>query len=115
MVTTSTPHTAITADQAVTAARSLIADELPDLVGAGMPWRMRSPLGGVWIVPLWIAYPGHDRPSTVGSVAVDETSGYIVSWTPADEVLANAARFRERNAEALAAGLESSFGADSGA
>ena len=106
MATTPVTRTSITAGQALAAARAFIADQLTDLMGTGNPWRMRSPLGSVWIVPVWVAYPGHDRPGTVGSVAVDEASGNIVSWTPAEEVLANAELYHHRNAEAIAAGFD---------
>ena len=107
MVTTPLSHKRVTAGQALAAARAFIADQLTDLMGTGNPWRMRSPFGGVWVVPVWIAYPGHDRPNTVGSVAVDEATGNIVSWTPVDEVLANAELYHDRNAEAIAAGFDS--------
>jgi len=107
MVTTVVARRSITATQALAAARAFIADQLTDLMGTGNPWRMSSPFSSVWVVPVWIAYPGHDRPVTVGSVAVDETTGNIVSWTAVDEVLANAELYHERNAEAIAAGSES--------
>jgi hypothetical protein len=112
MVTTTETHTTISAGRAMNAARMLIADQLTDLVGAGTPWRMRSPLGSVWVVPLWISYPGHERPGTVGSVAVDEATGHVVSWTPLEDVLAHVEQYRERNAEAIAAGLEGLIPAD---
>lgn len=110
MVATAIPHTSITAGQALEAARMFIADQLTDLMGAGIPWRMRSPFGGVWIVPVWIAYPGDDRPNTVGSVAVDEATGNIVSWTPVDEIMANSILYQDRNSKAIAARFASLVG-----
>jgi hypothetical protein len=106
MVISPLSHKSVTAGQALAAARAFIADQLTDLMGTGNPWRMRSPFGSVWIVPVWITYPGHDRPNTVGSVAVDEATGTVVSWTPADDVLANAEAFHHRNAEAIAASFD---------
>jgi hypothetical protein len=110
MLTAHRSHTSVTAGEALATARAFIADQLTDLMGTGNPWRMRSPFGSVWIVPVWIAYPGHDRPNTVGSVAVDEATGNIVSWTSADDVRANAELFQDRNAEAIAAGFDSLTG-----
>ncbi|MBI4770971.1 MAG: hypothetical protein HY784_11335 [Chloroflexi bacterium] len=86
-------------------AQEFIADYLTDLMGAGEPWRMGSPLGSVWVVPIQIAYPGHDLPETIGSVAVDDATGNIVSWTPVEEMTGNAERFHTRNKEAIRAGL----------
>jgi len=95
-----TTPTTISAKEAMTIAQEFVADYLTDLMGAGTPWRMRSPLGGIWVVPIWLAYPGFDEQMTVGSVAVDEITGLIVSWTPIPEILAEAERFHtERQSE----------------
>lgn len=88
-----TTSTTISAKEAVTIAQEFVADYLTELMGAGTPWRMRSPLGGIWVVPIWLAYPGFAEQTTVGSVAVDEITGLIVSWTPIPEILAEAERF----------------------
>jgi hypothetical protein len=104
----------ITAIQALDVARAFVADRLTDLMGTGIPWRMRSPFGGVWVVPIWIAYPGYDQPGTVGSVAVDEATGNIVSWTPVDEALANAEQFHERYFDSIQVGFRALGEANSG-
>lgn len=83
----------LSAQQAIEIAQTFIADHLTDLMGAGIPWRMSSPLGSMWVVPVWIAYPGYEHPATIGSVAVDEITGMLISWTPFDEIFANAERF----------------------
>ena len=105
MIPTPALHSRISARQALDVARTFVADYLTDLMGAGIPWRMRSPFGSVWVVPIWIAYPGHSQPETVGSVAVDEATGNIVSWTPVEEALANAEQFHERFADAILKGF----------
>ena len=95
-----TTPTTISAQEAVVIAQDFVSDYLTDLMGAGTPWRMRSPLGGIWVVPIWLAYPGFAEHMTVGSVAVDEVTGLIVSWTPITEILSEAERFHtERQSE----------------
>ena len=105
MIATAQRTDTVSAQQALEVAQDFIADRLTDLMGAGAPWRMSSPFGRVWIVPIWIAYPGHDLIGVIGSIAVDEWTGNIVSWTPEDEVRANATHFREQNEAAIASGF----------
>lgn len=114
MIATPLRQSHFTARQALDAARVFVADHLTDLMGTGIPWRMRSPFGSVWIVPIWIAYPGHDVPGTVGSVAVDEATGSIVSWTPVDEALANAEEYHARYADVIREGFRSLSPSDPG-
>ena len=87
-------------------AQEFVADHLTDLMGVGSPWRMQSPLGRIWVVPVWIAYPGFEQPATIGSIAVDETSGAIISWTPVEEMKANAAQFHAVNREQIVANFQ---------
>lgn len=100
------PRTTVSAEQALEAAREFVADHLTDLMGTGTPWRMASPFGRVWVVPIWIAYPGFDQVGTIGSVAVDEEIGQIVSWTPFEEINANADRFYAENKQAIQSGFQ---------
>lgn len=87
----------LSGQEAVGIAQEFVADYLTDLMGVGVPWRMQSPLGRMWVVPVWIAYPGFEQPATIGSIAVDENSGAIISWTPVEEMKANAAQFHATN------------------
>lgn len=100
------PRTRISAEQALEVAQEFVANYLTDLMGAGTPWRMGSPFGRVWVVPIWMAYPGHDQIGTVGSVAVDEETGHIVSWTPVEDITANAERFHSENKAAIQSGFQ---------
>lgn len=106
MVVAAPPRKQLSSRQAMKIAQGFVADYLTDLMGTGAPWRMKSPLGGVWIVPIWIAYPGRAMPETIGSVAIDEATGNIVSWTPIEEITSNAERFHAQNREAIRAGFE---------
>lgn len=92
-------------EQAIQIAQEFVSDHLPDLLGPGLPWRMQSPLGRVWVVPIWLAYPGFDQTATVGSIAIDEVTGQIISWTPFEELLVNARAFQEKNAPYIMQGL----------
>jgi len=114
MIATPVLQPRITAQQALDVARAFVADHLTDLMGTGVPWRMRSPFGSAWIVPIWIAYPGLDAPGTVGSVAVDEVTGSVVSWTPVDEALANAEAYHARHADILREGFQARSQPDPG-
>ena len=106
MAVTAPPREKITAQLALEVARDFVADYLTDLMGTGTPWRMGSPFGRVWIVPIWVASPGYSQVGTIGSVAVDEATGNIVSWTPVDEIKANADRFHQQNEPAIQAGFQ---------
>ncbi|HRQ37563.1 MAG TPA: hypothetical protein PLD25_06585 [Chloroflexota bacterium] len=93
----------LSGQEAVGIAQEFVADYLTDLMGVGVPWRMQSPLGRIWVVPVWIAYPGFEQPATIGSIAVDENSGTIISWTPIEEMKANAAQFHAINSGQIVA------------
>ncbi len=88
--------TKLSSQKAIEITQEFIANHLTDLMGAGVPWRMSSPLGSVWVVPIWIAYPGYERPITIGSVAIDEVTGMLISWTPFHEIFANAEQFHSQ-------------------
>lgn len=96
----------LSAQEAVNIVQEFVAEHLTDLMGVGVPWRMQSPLGRIWVVPVWIAYPGFEQRTTIGSVAVDENSGAIVSWTSVEEMKANAAQFHTANREQIVANFQ---------
>lgn len=96
----------ISSQEAMEIAQEFVADHLTDLMGVGTPWRMQSPLGRIWVVPVWIAYPGFEQPATIGSIAVDETSGAIISWTSVEEMKTNAAQFHAVNREQIVANFQ---------
>lgn len=96
----------LSAQEAVSIAQEFVAENLTDLMGVGIPWRMQSPLGRLWVVPVWIAYPGFEQPATIGSIAVDETSGAIISWTSVEEMKTNAAQFHAVNREQIVANFQ---------
>ncbi|NJN53625.1 MAG: hypothetical protein HC804_02025 [Anaerolineae bacterium] len=96
----------LSAPEAVGIAQEFVAEHLTDLMGVGVPWRMQSPLGRIWVVPVWITYPGFEQAATIGSMAVDENSGAIISWTPVEEMKLNAARFHTTNRELIATNFQ---------
>lgn len=106
MAVAAPPATKVSAQQALEVAQGFVADYLTDLMGTGTPWRTGSPFGSVWVVPIWIAYPGHNQVGTIGSVAMDEATGNIVSWTPVEEMTANAERFYSQNKDAIQSGFQ---------
>jgi hypothetical protein len=101
-----TKEVKLTSPEALDIAQEFVIDYLTDLMGVGIPWRMQSPLGSFWVVPVWIAYPGSTQPHTIGSIAVDESSGSIISWTPVEEMQTNAANFHDMNIEQIMANFQ---------
>lgn len=99
-------ETKLSAQEAVSIAQEFVAENLTDLMGVGIPWRMQSPLGRLWVVPVWIAYPGFEQPATIGSIAIDENRGAIISWTPVEEMKANAVQFYAANREQIIANFQ---------
>jgi hypothetical protein len=96
--------TQVTAEQARLAAQNFVADHVGDLVGVGQPCRMVTALSSAWVVPLVLTSPGYGIAGVVGVITVDHELGYIVGWTPVNEIRANAEHIsREKEAELEAA------------
>jgi len=104
MVTTEL-QTHIAAEQALTAVQAFADENLGNLIGVGQPNRMVTGLRSAWIVPLILTSPGYGIVGVVGSVMVDDELGYIVGWTPVDEIRATA----EQISRAKATELEAAF------
>lgn len=104
MITTK-PQTHVAAEQALAAVQDFAEENLGNLIGVGQPNRMVTGLRSAWIVPLILTSPGYGIVGVVGSVMVDDELGYIVGWTPVDEVRANI----EQISHAKAAELEAAF------
>jgi len=76
----------VRSDQAVVITNGFLVQNAGNLLMAGEPSRMVSPLRAVWIVPVMLSYPGVGAVGQVGVVAVDEETANIVAWTPREEM-----------------------------
>lgn len=99
------PNTQVAAEQALAAVQDFAEENLGNLIGIGQPSRIVTGLRSAWIVPLILTSPGYGIVGVVGSVMVDDEFGYIVGWTPVDEIRANV----EQVSRAKAPELEAAF------
>ena len=104
MVTTEL-QTHIASEQALAAVQEFADENLGNLIGVGQPTRMVAGIRLAWIVPLILTSPGYGIVGVVGSVMVDDELGYIVGWTPVDEIRATV----EQISHAKATELEAAF------
>ena len=104
MVTTEL-QTHIASEQALAAVQEFADENLGNLIGVGRPNRLVTGLRSAWIVPLILTSPGYGIVGVVGSVMVDDELGYIVGWTPVDEIRATA----EQISHAKETELEAAF------
>src|SRR5262245_50695962 len=94
----------IASEQAVAAAQDFVADNLGNLVNVAQPSRIVSGLRSAWVIPLTLTSPGYGIVGVVGTLMVDEELGYIMGWTPIEEIRANAEQItRQYQAELEAA------------
>ena len=76
----------LSAEAASRIVEDYIADRLGNLALAGAPQRMIFPLRAVWIVPIFLAYPGYGLAGMIGVAAVEDELAGIVGATPVDEM-----------------------------
>lgn len=76
---------------------------LPDRFSAGIP--VHDANLGVWLIPVWLSYPGLDPFGPVGEVILDEATGDVRENTSIDEMKANAARLYEQHRDEIEAPL----------
>ncbi|MBS1253066.1 MAG: hypothetical protein MAG451_02111 [Anaerolineales bacterium] len=105
MIKTQT-QTPVAADQSLAVVQDFVADHLGNLVGVGHPCRMITALRSTWVIPLVLTSPGYGAVGVVGVVTVDDELGYIVGWTPVDEIRANAERLSHERETELAAAFQ---------
>jgi hypothetical protein len=91
----------ITALEAEAAASLFLSDHLPDRLTAGEP-RLDAD-AEVWRVPVLLAYPVIGPVGRAGEILVSAQAEEIVSYTPVDEILANARALYEQHREAIEA------------
>jgi len=106
MVTTAL-QTHIASEQALAAVQEFADENLGNLIGVGQPNRMVTGVRSAWIVPLILTSPGYGIVGVVGSVMVDDELGYIVGWTPVDEIRATAEQISNAKEHELEAAFQS--------
>lgn len=100
------PETQVVLDarQAMVTANQFIVEHLPDRFSAGQPklvvWG-ELPLRPLWLVPVYLTYPGIGAVGEVGMLAVDGGHPVVVGWTPAQEMESMAHQLYEKKRDEI--------------
>jgi len=89
--------TRLTERDVIAAANRFIVKNMPDRFSAGWPKRVAFPTHTVWMVPVFLTYPGVGSVGEVGMIAVKDAWATIVGWTPIEDMLALGRRLYTEN------------------